>query len=269
MKNVIALGLMACAALFNVQTVHAAEETSAEYLARMTCSDGPGEIRQARWMGFEKNQMTRKQAEAKGLTRDEYYAISSPLLEMADARFTKACLDQYAKAGLDFSKDWTEADIDKSVAIQESLGKSGVAYYKGVAQIINEELTNAAKAKAEPAKVEAPSKVYSIMDVLNNQALKSQLVQCEAQPDAARIISQIRSDAKQTQMQYKQEVQFLRDNGYDGITANRQAAKTILDPANQDAKFNSERADKFVNKCLSQNYGWTYKNYTLKARQRT
>lgn len=232
MKNVIALGLVACAALFNVQTVKADVVNDVE-MWRLTCSDH----NTAWWNWLEKSNGYKK-----------LKATNNADWERKDV-LHREYIDKCAQYMSTYNMDKDSQD-PVSPGLQ--------AFHNGYVKEFEAKL---AAVGAEPKAQPKPTvKSYYIMDVLNTPALKSQLVQCEASPDAARVIAQIRSDMQEAKFQYQQEVQFLRDNGMDGFAANKQAAQTILDPANENAKFNTERADKFVNKCLSQNYGWTFHN---------
>lgn len=154
MKNVIALGLLACAAFVNVAHATEAEDLGmteqehAEYLANMICGDGPGEIRNARWDVVENKTMTLKQAKKLGLTRDEYYNVTSTVLNSADAQFTGHCKSVYVnEEGFDFSKQWTQPQIYRSIQIQEQLGKQATKFYTDAVRDINSRLVEAANKK--------------------------------------------------------------------------------------------------------------------------
>lgn len=268
MKNVIALGLVACAAL-NVNAMAGdnqlkAEDVTVEVVKEWINSECEMELNDTFWntkatsseeiVAYREKQtkhymqagMHKGAAERKA--QDDVQVILDKDLDMFQLEQAQ-CL---AKRMLD-----TKYVMEYKARLIKDLKESEAQQEQFAREAAEEE----AKAKAaQEAKAKAAVKNYYIMDVLTNPALKRQLSQCEATPDAARVIAQIKRESQEARVQYQQEVQFLRDNGYDGMAAAKQASKTILDPANENAKFNTERADKFVNKCLSQNYGWTFHN---------
>jgi len=255
MKNVISLGLIACATFVNV--VHAEAEhrdANAEYLANMICGDGAGPIRNARWEALEGKHIERKQAEVLGLTSHEYYEISNYVLGIADKQFKEGCKANYAKNGLVFGKEWSEKELDKSDEIQQFLAKNATAFYTTAAKAIDENVKEKAATKVgkiykyvepvqEPVEQETP-KQKEIPQV----GSKAAQVDCSDFESNAFQLSEMMKMRWSTYMDMRKDLRNSYQGLYDQHTLNNLINEKTAD-LKREAEMASNEYQSYSNQC--------------------